>query len=265
MIRKISAFLPADHPWREQIVYLPAVDSTNTYAKDLARQGAPSGTVVIADAQSGGRGRMGRSFCSPAGLGLYFSLVLRPQCPAKELMHLTCAAGLAAALAVEDAAQVAPDIKWTNDLVLNGRKLGGILAELSIDPMTAAVDYAVIGIGINCHQILLDFPAPLQATATSLRMAGADISRAALAAALINRLCAMERDLLSQRAQTIADFRKRCITVGRDISLIRGDSLRHAHALDVDEAGGLLVQYPDGSREVIACGEVSVRGMYGYL
>lgn len=265
MVTKINALLPPGHPWGQSIIHLDTVDSTNSYAKQLARQGAPAGTVVIADQQSGGRGRMGRSFSSPQGLGLYFSLILRPTCPPEELMHLTCAVGLAASEAVQTASGLRAGIKWTNDLVIGTRKLGGILTELAIHPATGLVDYAVIGIGINCHQRPEDFPQDVRPIATSLAMAGGQVDRAALAAALMVALEEIDRTLLAEKEALMAAFAQKCVTIGQSIAVIRADTVRHGKALGVDADGGLLVEYTDGSRETVASGEVSIRGMYGYL
>ena len=140
------------HPWRDTIEYFECIDSTNTYAKKMAMQGAAEGTVIIAGHQTGGRGRLGRTFSSPAGMGIYLSVILRPDCLPEELMHLTCASAVAASDAVGRVFSSMPGIKWTNDLVLGKRKLGGILTELSVNPTTRKVDWAVVGIGINCCQ-----------------------------------------------------------------------------------------------------------------
>ena len=145
----IISYLPDNHPWRSSIFWFDTVDSTNTRAKELAAAGAPHGTVLIADRQTGGRGRLGRSFQSPAGMGIYLSLILRPNCPAAQLMHLTCAVAVSTCDAVEQTLNFRPSIKWINDLVAQRRKLAGILTELSVNPRTGFVDYAVVGIGIN--------------------------------------------------------------------------------------------------------------------
>lgn len=265
MLHTIEKILPPGHPWGQKIIHLQTVSSTNTYAKHLAAEGAASGTLVIADHQSGGRGRMGRSFSSPAGLGLYLSLILRPHCLPKEIMHLTCAVGAAVATAVEQVAGISCGIKWTNDLVVGKRKLGGILTELVIDPTTQQVDYAIIGVGINCGQQIDDFPKEIQGIATSLTILGAKTDRNALAASVIVQLENMSGRLLTQKAQIMADFTARCVTIGQDISLVRGDLVRHGKALSIDENGALVVRFPDGNWEAVASGEVSIRGMYGYL
>ena len=262
MLSEIQKHL-SGHPWAHQIQYFLTIDSTNTYAKQLAASGAPEGTLVIANHQTGGRGRMGRSFSSPAGMGIYLSVILRPGCLPEELMHLTCAAGLAASLAVEQATGLQPGIKWTNDLVLEKRKLGGILTELSVDPASRKVDWAVIGIGINCCQSTLDFPPEIQNTACSLHLEHQDIPP--LIATLIHWLWEMNRQLLTEKAKIMEDFSCRCITLGQEISILRGNTVHHAKALAVDLDGALVVEYPDGSRQSVNSGEVSIRGMYGYL
>lgn len=251
------------NPWENSILYFDTLDSTNTYAKQLARQGAPEGTILIADHQTGGRGRLGRSFSSPAGMGLYLSLILRPCCPPEELMHLTCATGLAASDAVSDVTDRVPGIKWTNDLILARRKLGGILTELSVDPATGLVEWAVIGIGINCCQKEKDFPPDICNIAISLGLHPR--TRPLLAAALIRRLYTMRQGLFSENNSMITAFSQRCVTIGQDISILQGDTVRHGRATGVNTDGGLLVQYPDGSTDIITSGEVSIRGMYGYL
>lgn len=258
--------LPQGHPWRGQLHWAVQTDSTNNWAKRLAADGAPHGTVVMAESQTGGRGRLGRSFHSPPGTGIYMSVILRPQCSPQAILHLTCAAAVAMCGAVEAAAGFRPGIKWTNDLVAGGRKLAGILTELGLDPVTGQVSYAVVGIGINCSQMAEDFPPELRDSACSLSMiAGRPVDRAALAAAMVAALAEMDKKLLTHKAETIAAYRRDCVTLGREVALCRENDTRHGRALDVDEDGGLIVEFPGGHRETIAFGEVSVRGMYGYL
>ena len=264
MKTEILSLLPPDFPWRQQIQYYDSVPSTNDLAKQLAARGAPHGTVLIADHQTGGRGRMGRSFFSPAGMGIYMSVILRPKCAAQELMHLTCAVAVAMCDAIEDATQLRPGIKWTNDLMAGKKKLGGILTELAFD--SSGMAYAIAGIGINCGQEASDFEPSLRNIATSLSMAsGSSIDRGKLAAAMCRRLQQMDRHLLSGKQAMLEQYRKDCITLGQEISIVTGESIRHATALDIDTDGALLVRSDDGSIFAVNSGEVSVRGMYGYV
>lgn len=263
MLNEILSNLPGNHPWQNHIHWYDCINSTNTQAKLMASDGAPHGTVLIADRQTGGRGRMGRSFQSPGGMGVYMSVILRPQCPADRLMHLTCAAAVAACDAVECSTGIRPGIKWTNDLVCGSRKIAGILTEL----VTAGSDTcAVVGIGINCCQQESDFSDDIRGFAGSLSMAaGKPIDRAKVAAALITSLYEMDQALLSGKAAMMSHYRQRCITIGKDVSLLRADEVRHGHALAVDDDGALIVRFADGHTEAVQSGEISVRGMYGYI
>ena len=229
-----------NHPWGKTLTFFPTVDSTNAYLKDLARNGASHGTVVIADHQTAGRGRLGRSFASPKGQGLYLSVLLR-QAPD---LRLTPMAAEAVRRAVLEVSGFETQIKWINDLVANGKKLCGILTELCGDAV-------IVGIGINCqgtpHKV-----------ATSLEEEGHPCDRSRLAAAVIKQLSQMSPAWLQ-------DYKLHCLTIGQDVQLIQNDTVRYAHVDDMDEQGALLVTLADGTKERIFSGEVSVRGLYGYL
>lgn len=240
------------------------IDSTNTHAKRMADEGAPNGTVIIAEHQTGGRGRLGRSFHSPSGAGIYLSMILRPELPPDRLMHLTCAAAVAACDAVQNATGIRPGIKWTNDLVLGRKKVGGILTELCMKD--DLVSYAIIGIGINCTQNVQDFPPELQDMATSLHAASNQpIAKDKVEQNLIRTLLALSSGLCKDKAQILSQYRKDCITLGQQICVIRGDDVRHGTALDIDEDGALKVLYANGETAAVSSGEVSIRGMYGYI
>jgi len=264
MIESILSNIPTPCPWRDTVYWYDTVDSTNTRAKELAKAGALHGTVIIAGNQTGGRGRMGRSFSSPEGMGVYLSVILRPGCTADRLMHLTCVAGVAAMNAVEAVCGVCPDIKWANDLVLGGKKLGGILSELGFKGNV--VDYAIIGIGINCCQKAENFPEELRDIATSILMqTGKKISPAALAGALTEQLFHMDWTLFSKKEQLMDTYRQHCITLGREIVVIQNDTKHTATALDIDKDGGLIIGFDDGTEQTVNTGEVSIRGLCGYM
>lgn len=264
MLNAILSHLPQEHPWRKRIHCYETTDSTNLRAKALAISGAPEGTVVIANHQTQGRGRLGRQFHSPKNSGLYLSLLLRPNCPPSALMHLTCAAGVCACDAVEETAGFRPGIKWINDLVAGTKKLGGILTELSIHPQTHLVDWAIIGIGINCTQQEADFPPDLRSIACSLSMTvGTPVNPSRLAAALIRRFSQL--DFLSNKSELMNRYRKDCVTLGRSITVVHGPTQYHASALSLDEDGGLIIRRDDGATETLSAGEVQVRGLYGYV
>ena len=253
-------------PWQDSLLWFDSIDSTNTRAKELAAQGAPHGTVLIADHQAGGRGRRGRSFHSPAGTGIYMSVILRPNCEPQKLMHLTCAAAVAMCDAVEEACGIRPGIKWTNDLICGSRKLAGILTELGLSA-AGTVDYAIIGIGINCCQEEADFPEEIRSIAGSLRsVTGKEIPREQVTAAMLDALYRMDRELLTNREEILNRYRRDCVTLGKEVSVIKADGvIRHGMALDIDSEGALIVRFSDGSTEPVNSGEVSIRGMYGYV
>ncbi len=263
MRNEILSQITTECPWRDTLYWYETLDSTNTRAKELAKDGAPHGTVLVAKTQTGGRGRIGRSFLSPTG-GVYLSVILRPACAPDRLMHLTCAAAVAGCKAVEKACGILPDIKWTNDLVCGKKKLGGILTELVLGG-NGNVECAIIGIGINCEKAA-DFPPELQNTVTSVsEISGTSCTAAELTARLVEALYEMDTMLFTGKQAIMDDYRQRCITLGKEIKVLQGDSVNYGTALDLDEDGGLLVRFTDGSEKIVASGEVSVRGMYGYL
>ena len=239
--------------------------STNTFLKELGRAGAPANTVCLARCQSAGRGRLGRRFESRAGQGLYLSMLLRPRVSPEAMLPATGLAAVAAMAAVEKASGLVCGIKWTNDLVCRQKKLCGILAELGFSP-EGMLDHAVIGVGINMNQRQEDFPPELQSMATSLLMEGHPASLPVLAASLIRELFPLTGLLESGRYEAyLARYRSRCLTLGKEVLLVKNGESRSARALDIDDSFGLLVEYPDGSCATVTMGEASVRGLYGYM
>ena len=265
MKQTIQKQLPAACPWGERIYCFDSIDSTNTKAKELAIAGAPHGTVVVAKHQTQGRGRMGRRFHSPAGLGLYLSVILRPNCPPDQLMHLTSCAAVAMCDAVQKVSGLRPGIKWVNDLILNKKKLGGILTELSVNPKTAMTDYAIIGVGINCLHKEADFPEDLRPIATSLALSGKQVSPAELAAAMVTALYKMDKRLPKEKWAIMNQYRAACITLKKKVMVVRGDQIRFGKAWDVDDDGRLTVSYTDSTIELLNSGEVTIRGENGYI
>lgn len=254
------------HPWAETVTVLDTVDSTNNAAKQLAAAGAPAGTCVLAEQQTGGRGRMGRSFASPPGMGIYLSVILRPDAKPERLMHLSACAAEAFAEAIEAETGLAVGVKWVNDLVAGGRKLCGILTELSVEMESGRAEYAVIGIGVNCCQRAEDFPPELSEIAASVAMqTGIAPDRNALAAALIRSAAELNGTLISGQAEWIARYRARCVTLGKPVRVLWPDGAREAVAVGLSDTASLQVEYPDGSRAWVSSGEVSVRGLYGYI
>ena len=265
MKEQILKHLPPAYPWTEHLQCFPSLGSTNDHLRALAKAGALAGTAVLADHQTGGHGRRGRSFHSPEGVGVYLSLLLRPDCPPAQLMHLTCAVAVAMCDAVEASAGFRPAIKWTNDLVSGKRKLGGILTEIGFNPK-GNVDWVIIGVGINCCQHLSDFPKEIRDMAGSLSMiAQTPINRAKVAADMLTQLHRMSEKLLGRKEEILNQYRADCMTLGQDVVLVRGEEKRYGHALDIDGSGALVVRFGDGQTETVNSGEISVRGMYGYV
>ena len=263
MKEAILAALSPDYPWKTQFSWFDTIDSTNNYLKAQALLGAPHGSVAVADCQTGGKGRLGRSFQSPGGVGVYLSILLRPKLPPEEWMHLTCAVGVAMCNALEKASGIRPGIKWTNDLVYGPKKAAGILTELG---MYRGETYAIVGIGVNCCQQEGDFPPELQQRATSLAMVtGHPIDRAPVAASMMDALFQMDKNLFTGKEAMLCQYRKDCVTLGKEISVVRGEEISHGTALDIGPNGDLLVRFADGHVSPVSSGEVSIRGMYGYV
>lgn len=265
MLHEITQNLSITNPWRDKIRYFDTITSTNDVLKQMALEGAPEGTVLVANQQTGGRGRLGRSFHSPSGVGIYLSVLLRPNCGPRDLMHLTCASASATCTAIEQSAGFRPGIKWTNDIVYQGRKLSGTLTELGLKE-DGTTSYAIIGTGVNCNQSREDFPPEIREMAGSLKMfIGGEIDRSLVAAKMTDAYYHMNQTLLTNREALLAQYRRDCVTLGQDVSVLRGDQVRHGRALDVDEEGALIVKYENGTVEAVNSGEVSVRGLYHYV
>ena len=262
---RIRAYLGQTNTVGGRIDCFNRIDSTNAYLKSIAPDGAPDGTVAVAAEQTAGRGRRGRTFQSAAGKGVYLSVLLRPQLAAEQLMPLTGLCAVAMCDAVERVCGVRPQIKWTNDLVLNGKKLGGILTELGME--NGMLSYVIIGIGINVSQQAEDFEGEVAELATSLkRELCREVSKNELAAAMIEALDALYADIRSgDTADYVKRYRRGCVTLGKDVQLLWQDVHEKVFALDVDEQFGLVVRRENGTIDTIRTGEVSVRGLYGYV
>lgn len=248
-----------------KLIRLDSVDSTNNYVKLLAREGAEDGTVVVADTQTAGRGRLGRAFQSPPGSGIYMSFLFRPQVDPVKAVNFTAVAATAVCDAIETACGIRPQIKWTNDLLLDNRKICGILTEMSVKNGSGLLDYLVLGIGINVNQSLEDFSADIQSVAGSIAMAtGRQWDRAKIVAELINAVGRMYTDW-GKGKWSVERYRADCATLGREVRIVRAGQSRNAYAEDIDDDFALVVRYEDGSRETIFFGEVSVRGLEGYM
>ena len=246
--------LLAGHPWKDKVRVFPVLDSTNLQLKREAAAGASEGSVCIAEEQTAGRGRLGRSFLSQREAGVYLSALLRPDCSQRTLMTLTAQAAVAVRRAICAVCGVAPDIKWVNDLLLGGRKICGILTELGTDAESGRISYAVVGAGVNCNQLISAFPPELQGVAGSIfSQTGVRIERDRLAAEMIRQLSALPG--LDWRPE----YRAACVTLGKEVLLLQAGAQIPATALDVGEEAELLVRYADGSPGSVLSGEASLR------
>jgi BirA family biotin operon repressor/biotin-[acetyl-CoA-carboxylase] ligase len=244
---EVRGALRPGSPWCDPVC-LAVTDSTNRVAMEMAENGARHGTVVVADAQTAGRGRMGRRWVSPAGRNLYVSLLLRPPVPAADATRLALVAGVALADAVE-AMGVPAALKWPNDLFCGGRKAAGILAEMASDP--GGVRHVVIGVGLNVNMEEGDFPDDLRGSATSLRIcAGRAFRRADVLARLLDAFVARYAEFLGGGFASLrGGWDRRDFLRGKRI-LLRwrgGEGWGTADGLD---AAGALRFLPDGGTAV---------------
>ena len=232
------------------------INSTNIRAKELAAQGAPHGTVVIAGQQTMGRGRFGRAFYSPEGSGVYISFILRPQLPADRAVMLTSMSAVAVARAMEKVADVQASIKWVNDVYLGPKKACGILCEAGMDFENGQMQYVISGIGVNVG--FMDFPEELADKATSIsNVCGKRISRSRFAAELINEMNALYPQL--ETGAFMEESRRRSNVIGQEIEVLRGEERYPATAIDIDDEGSLVIRTGDGEVKTLHSGEISVR------
>ena len=231
------------------------LDSTNTRAKTQAAAGAPHGYLVVADAQTSGKGRFGRTFHSPANTGVYISYVLRPQIRPEKAVGITSIAAVAAARAIEELADVDVKIKWVNDLFIAGKKVGGILCEASMDIESRQLECVILGIGINTGRARM--PGELEDIATSIgNVTGKDISRSALIAGISNHLEELEGQLLT--GEYISECRRRSNVIGSMVQVIRGNERFEALARDINDKGELVIE-KDGELMNLDSGEISLK------
>ena len=244
--------------------FYETIDSTNLEAKRLADSGLPDGTVLVADCQESGRGRLGRVWTSPAGCGLWMSVILKPSFAVSQASMVTLVTAMAVMDAIKEVSGIQAQIKWPNDLVVQGKKVCGILTEMSMEE--GRISFIVCGIGINVNNTC--FPDELSEKAVSLAMmTGEEINRARLAGAVCRCFEQYYADFLAcgNLAKIKAAYNEHL--VNRDQQVVISDGMRSFACFSegIDETGVLWVRKEDGTREGISSGEVSVRGIYGYV
>ncbi len=259
----LNAHLTTRWAGRGEITYEPQMSSTNLRAKEMARNGAPHGSLAVCDHQTAGRGRMTRRWETPAGEALTQTMVLRPKLPIEQAQLITFAAALAAAKAIEEVCpELRPGIKWPNDVVIGSKKCVGILCEMVLD----GNGYAIApGVGVNVNQT--GFDGELSDKATSLRMeTGRVIDRWQVLCAYLQSMeesvDALEREGLQGIWQ---DYISRSVTIGRRVRVVGTDCEFVGTAKAVDETGALIVTDNEGQERRVLSGDVSVRGLMGYV
>ena len=231
------------------------VDSTNNVCREKAVRGEAEGYVAVAGAQTLGRGRRGRSFYSPAGSGIYMSILLRPEgYSEKQVLHLTTMAAAAVCGSIRKLSGKDAGIKWVNDILIDGRKVCGILAEADYSS-EGVVDDVIVGIGINAYPPDKGFPADLSQTAGSVF----DYPEAGLKNELAGTILSRFMEYYMSGNNGSEDYRDMCIVPGKDINVIRPEGSVTAHAVGLDDDCGLIVRYEDGTEEVLRSGEISIR------
>lgn len=245
----------------KKVSYFPAVESTNQVARELAEKGAEEGTLVVAEAQTKGQGRLNRNWVSPSGKGIWTSLVLRPPSLPAEATYITLLAAIAVAKAIRQVAALPAGIKWPNDVLVNEKKVCGILAETEAE--LDQVHYVVLGIGINVNLDQEDFPPELMQTATSLKIEkGETVSRLQLLQALLKELEGLYLTFLFERGgveEIRKQWKKLNVTLGREVKVSFLNQSYQGKAVDLDPEGALLVREPDGKLHRFHAGDVTLK------
>ncbi|MBQ7922945.1 MAG: biotin--[Clostridia bacterium] len=248
-------------PFPLQVEVHPTMESTNTYVKQAGDKGASEGLLVIAEKQTGGRGRRGRTFYSPEGTGLYMSLLLKPDVIPEDALHITTCAAVAAAEAIEAISGRKTGIKWVNDVFMDGRKVCGILTESALSAEQGKLQYAVLGIGVNIFVPADDFPEDIRTIAGAVfTKKPEEDTRATLAAEIVARFLRYYPTL--GQKEYMQAYRDRMILFGKTVIVhsAGGEVLGEGQCLDLDEELGLVVRMTDGEIRTLSTGEVSIRG-----
>ncbi|WP_339242681.1 biotin--[acetyl-CoA-carboxylase] ligase [Paenibacillus sp. FSL F4-0243] len=249
----------SDSNWLDRVQLLESVVSTQEEAKRLAEKGAPEGTTVIAEEQTGARGRMGRKWFSPRGKGIWMSIVLRPKLPLLQTPQLTLLAGVAVCKAIRRVTGVDAGIKWPNDLLAGGRKICGILLESSL--REGELHYCIAGIGISANLTEDDYPDHLKEVATSLRIqrGGVPIDRSELVRAVLNELELHFNLYMEQGFKPIKElWESMSVTLGRQIALNSPQGRSESVVVGLDELGGLILKNSAGEISSVCSGEIEL-------
>lgn len=249
----------------QNFFHYTSVDSTNTKAKDFAKNNLINGSVFVSEEQVQGKGRLGRHWVSPKSSGLWFSLLLTPNIPSYQISKVTLIGAAAVFLALKDF-NIDSKIKWPNDIIINNKKICGILSELNGEINN--INYLVMGIGLNVNMSSNDFPEDIKDKSTSLSIEfNKSFDRKHLLATILNKFEYLYDDFLAtgKLNETLEISRKASILLGKNVQCINGSQSLFAKATEITDDGELLVELKDGTLKKIICGEVSIRGLYGYI
>ncbi len=232
------------------------VTSTNTLLKEQGKNKSEFCTI-IASSQTGGRGRLGRSFYSPESSGVYFSILLKPNLEIEKAILITTAAAVAVTRALEILGCENSQIKWVNDIFVNNKKVCGILTESVINPETKKIDFAVLGIGINLVEPKEDFPENIKNIAGAVFNEKKPFIKEKFVAEFLNEFYKIYKNL--NDAEFMEEYKDKCFCIGKEVSVISGDSVRQGTAISIDENARLLVKFSDNHEEFINSGEISIK------
>lgn len=254
----------------KEIYYLKTVDSTNSYSKKIAIDGCKDGTLVVAGAQTSGRGRMGRTWESKDNKGIWMSLILKPEILPSRVQIITLAASIAVVEGIRGATGIKTGIKWPNDIIANGKKICGILTEMNSE--LDRVNYIILGIGININHDVKDFEPELKDRATSLKMlkhsqdrCNKEIIRSNIIKEILQEFERLYKNIKDGETDIVLkEWKEASITLGREIKIVLENNEYIGTALDVTSDGKLVVEDLNGVVHELISGEVSIRGMSGY-
>jgi len=247
-----------------KIYYFKTIDSTNNYAKKIGLDDFIDGTIIISEEQTNGRGRLGRNWVSPSGKGLWLSLLLKPNIEPSEAAKITAIGAVAVAVAIEKTTGVSAGIKWPNDIIMDRKKVCGILTEMSAE--LNHINYVVVGIGVNVNNN--DFPKEIKDIATSVKLSSErEVSRKDLLFNILETFEELYYDFINKGNlnKTIKICREKSVTLGRNIRVIGKDEIIYGKALDINDDAELIVRKDNGEIITIISGEVSVRGISDYI
>jgi BirA family biotin operon repressor/biotin-[acetyl-CoA-carboxylase] ligase len=254
-LEKINSFLCTELK-NIDINIFDEVTSTNTLLKEQGRN-KNEWCTYIASSQTGGKGRLGRSFYSPENTGVYFSVLLKPDLEIEKAILITTAAAVAVTRALETLGCQNAQIKWVNDIFVDNRKVCGILTESVINTETKKLQFAVLGVGINLIKPESDFPEEIKNIAGAVFQNETEDLKELFVAEFLNEFYCIYKEL--QKASFMEEYREKCLCLGKKVTVIQGDAKRKATAISVDENARLEVEYENGEREFLSSGEISIK------